>query len=166
MRDGESADRRRGNDHRRHPCPHSRQRHALRRQCGRRDHQHRRVVVSSPRHIVASVSSLSPVLTIFTAAIALTCLRHLGSRCYCRQRRRCSPPLMVGCCVAYSVVCRPICHTPLSSSCDRQHFRRRPPSPIANLCQPLSYPSPSPLPSMVGCCIPCPPSSIPTEPPS
>jgi len=54
----------------------------------------------------------------------------------------------------------------LSSSCDHQHFRRQPPSPIANLRQPLSYPSPSPLLSMVGCCVPHPPSSIPTEPPS
>ena len=63
------------------------------------------------------------------------------------------------------VVC-PICHPPLSSSCDCQHFLRRPPSPIANLRQPLSYPSPLPLPSMVGCCVPRPPSSIPTEPPS
>ena len=99
-------------------------------------------------------------------------VRHHGSHCCCRQRRRCSPPSMVGCCVAYSVVCRPICYSPLSSSCDCQLFRRRPPSSIADLRQPLfyrscpSHPSPSPLPSMVGCCVLRPPSSIPTEPPS
>jgi len=73
VRDGESADRRCGNDRRRHPCPHPRQRHALWHQCGRRDHhhQHHRVVMSSPRHILASLSLLSLVLTTFTAAIAL-----------------------------------------------------------------------------------------------
>jgi hypothetical protein len=93
------------------------------------------------------------------------CLRHRGSRCCCCQCRRCSPPLMVGCCVAYSVVCCPICHPPLLSLCRRQHFcRRRLPSPIPDLCQRLSYPSPSPLPSMVGCCVLRPPSSIPTKP--
>ena len=53
---------------------------------------------------------------------------------------RCSPPLMDGYCVAHSVVCRPICHPPLLSSCDCQHFLRRPQSPvtITNFCQPLS----------------------------
>jgi hypothetical protein len=78
------------------------------------------------------------------------CLRHCGSHCCCRQHRRCSPPLMVGCCVAYSFICHLICHPPLSSSFDRQHFCRWPPSQIANLRQPLSYPSPSLLLSMVG----------------
>ena len=55
------------------------------------------------------------------------------------------------CCITYSVVCSLICHPPLSSSCNRQHFRRRPPSPITKLCQLMSYPSPSPLLSMVCC---------------
>ena len=97
------------------------------------------------------------------------CLRLCGSHCCCHQCRHCSPPLMVGCCVAYSFVCHPLCHLPLSSLCDHQHFRRRPPSPIADLCQPLFYrscpghPSPLPIPSMVGCCVLRPPSSIPTE---
>jgi hypothetical protein len=46
--------------------------------------------------------------------------------------------LMVGCCVAYSVVCCLICHTPLSSLCDCQHFRRRPPAAV-----PYRRPSPA-----------------------
>jgi len=66
------------------------------------------------------------------------CLRHCCSCCCCRQCRCWSPPLMI----------------------------RWPPAPIANLCQPLSYPSPSLLLSMLGCCILRPPSSIPTKPPS
>jgi hypothetical protein len=76
--------------------------------------------------------------------------------------------LMVGCCVAYSVVCLPVCHPRFCYCAIANTFAvgRRPPSPIANLCQPLSYPSPSPLPSMVGCCIRRLPSSIPTEPTS
>ena len=94
------------------------------------------------------------------------CLGHPGSRCCCRQRRRCSPLLIVGCCAAYSVVCRPICHPPLLSSCDCQHFCRQPPSPTTDLCQQLSYPSTLPIPSMVDCCVLRPPSSISTEPPS
>jgi len=112
VRDGESADRRCGNDRRRHPCPHPRQRHALWHQCGRRDHhhQHHRVVMSSPRHILASLSLLSLVLTTFTAAIALASIIAAAVVVAAnRQCRRCSPPLMVGCCVAYSIVCRPIC---------------------------------------------------------
>ena len=100
------------------------------------------------------------------------CLRHCSSLCCCRHRRRCRPRSMVGCCIAHSIVCGPICHLPLSSSCKCQHFCRRPQSPITNLCHPLSChscpcrPSPPPLPSMVGCCVLPPPSSIPTEPPS
>ena len=78
------------------------------------------------------------------------CLHHHRSRCCCRQRCHCSPPSMVGCCVAYSVVCRPICHPPLSSSCDHQHVCRRPPSLIAKLRQPLSYQTTLPLPLMDG----------------
>jgi len=86
----------------------------------------------------------------------------------------CSPPLMDGCCVAHSVVCRPICNPPLSSSWDCQHFLCRLQSPITipNFRQPLSChscpsrPSPLPLPSMDGCCVLCLPSSTPTEPPS
>ena len=78
------------------------------------------------------------------------CLHHYGSHCCCRKCHRCSP------------------HLPLSSSCNCQHFCRQPPPPIADLHQPLFYPScpghPSPLlpPSMVGCCVLHPPSSIPT----
>ena len=100
------------------------------------------------------------------------CLYHHDSRCCCCQCRRCSPPSMVGCHVACSVVCCPICHPPFLSSCHRQHFCRRPQSPITDLHQPLFYrscpghPSPLPLPSMVGCYVLGPPSSIPTEPPN
>ena len=131
VRDGKSAYRRCGNDCHGHPCPHPHQRHALRHQCGCRVHQHHRVIVSSPCHIVASLSLLSLVLTTFTAAIALASIIAAAIVVAAnRQCRRCSPPLMVGCCVAYSVVCRPICHTLLSSSCNRHHFCRRPPAAI------------------------------------
>ena len=92
--------------------------------------------------------------------------------CCCCHHCRCRPPSMVGCCVAPSFVCHPIRHPLLSSLCNCQHFSRWPLSPITNLCQPLfccscpGRPSPLPLPSMVGCWVLPPPSSIPTEPPS
>ena len=85
--------------------------------------------------IVGIVASLCPCVIVVVVAGPHNlhcrhrpCLRHRSSRCCCRQCRRCSPTLMVGCCVAYSVVCRPICHPQISSSCDHQHFRRRPPA--------------------------------------
>jgi hypothetical protein len=87
---------------------------------------HCRVITSSRRCVVIIVVASPHNLHCHH----YPCLRHHGSRCCCRQCRGCSPPLMVGCCVAYSVVCRPICHPPLLSSCDRQHFRRRPPAAI------------------------------------
>jgi hypothetical protein len=132
-----------------------------------------RCIVVSSHHCVV-VSSCHYVVVVVVAGLHrlrcryCTCLRHRVSRCCCCQRRRCSPLLMVGCCVAYSIVCLPVCHPPLLLLCDRQHFCRRPlPAvPYRHLRQPLSYPSPSPLPSMVGCCIRRLPSSIPTEPTS
>ena len=121
------------------------------------------IITSSHRSIVVVVVNTGPHNL---HCCHCPCLRHCSSHCYCCQRRSCSPPLMVGCCVTYSVVCRLICHLPFSSSCDRNTFAagHQPPSPIANLRHALSYPSPSPLLSLVGCCILCPPSSIPTEP--
>ena len=117
------------------------------------------IVALSHRRVVTLSSSLLLVLTAFAAAIALTSVINNNDCC-------CSPPSMVGCCAAYSIVCHPICHPSPLLLRKHQHFCCWPPSLIANLPQPLSYPSPLPLPSMVGCCVLCPPNSILTEPPS
>jgi len=123
-----------------------------------------RIVPSSHRRVVTLSSSLSLVLTAFAAAIALTSV--IAAAVVVATNAAAAALRRWGCCAAYSVVCHPICHPPPSLLRDRQHFCRWPPSPIANLRQPLSYPSPLPLPSMVGCCVLRPPNSILTEPPS
>jgi len=107
------------------PCWH----HPLWCQC------HVGIVALSHRHVVVILVIGPPSL----CWCHRPCLRYYGSRCCWRQRHHCSPPSMVGCCVTYSVVCCLICHPPLSSLCDHQHFCRRPPSPIADLCQLLFY---------------------------
>jgi hypothetical protein len=104
----------------------------------------------SRRCIDALSSLLSLVLTAFATVITLVSVIPAAVVVAASSSAAAlHPPSMVGCCVTYSVVCHPIYHQLPSSSCNHQHFCRQPPSPIANLCQPLSYPSNLPLPSMV-----------------
>jgi hypothetical protein len=81
------------------------------------------------------------------------------------------PPVSV---LPLAVVVPPVAVLPLADVIPPNgSICRQPPSPaFANLRRPLSRlscpgcPSPSPLLLMVGCCVLCTPSSIPTEPPS
>ena len=155
-RDGESANRQSSNDRHRLPsCPRPCQcrspasaslsaSSALSSHCVVKSlaSLSRCIVVSSHHRVV--VSSCHYVVVVVIAGLHrlrcryCTCLRHRVSRCCCCQRRRCSPLLMVGCCVAYSVVCLPVCHPPLLLLRDRQHFCRRPPPAV-----PYRRPSPA-----------------------
>jgi len=77
-----------------------------------------------------SLSSLSLVLTVSAAAIAIASLCHHGSRCYCCHRCRCRPQPMVGCYITHAVCC--FCHCEIVNT-----FAAGCRSHIADLRQPL-----------------------------
>ena len=97
-----------------------------------------------------------------------SCLRHSGSCCCCRQLLRCSPPSTInGWLLCHLLRCLP----PNLSSAAFVVVQS------STLLPPAAVPYCQPLPAAVlsikfaapvdgGCCVLCPPSSIPTEPPS